>query len=1100
MLFLSGHGPPAVKMVILSEIVFFLFTVFMKCDKMKAVLFWFSFFICLAKCVILFQVLILIALLLLNTCCKMKYLDNSDENVIFQSSAENSKVNCNNLNHSSDLTSRPVAESTLKSVDNFPIVTVKRLKLKENNFDKDQEVKTCSTSENNSNIEITNKVSSNQLSSLKDESSDKSKRGPLEADQLIEENAVIASGNQEPAAELRAESILREVQSNSQKDHSDEKIKEERLEAGETVKENTEAESENQELTSEMLTESILKEEQCLQDDGEKETENLKQLAIEKFREISMNARLSQLNHLLEKSSIYANYLLDIIDARKKSEEKKALRKEKRKKSNSKVKKAGAAETKIAYNGDKRFSKKRKQDGDRSAAKKRKGDDVDRANDAAFDRGDLVCIIKALEDGEEELLSGKVVDSCCVDGTWKYQIKPKKQKSKKEWVAECNLVVDVSDPEENGVNKSSVILASAIQRIDKNALFNAKFYEGAGVSANFSLDDEERYFNGQIIPAAQPEYLSGGILRNYQVTGFQWLKVLFDNAVNGILADEMGLGKTIQCIAMICRLIKTGFRGPFLVCAPLSTVCNWISEFKKFAPQIPVLLYHGSAAERYVLRTVIGKTFSSLNCSPVVVTSYEVFMRDRPPLSKHSWDYLIVDEGHRLKNINCRLLRELKALNVTAKVLLTGTPLQNSLAELWSLLNFLLPEVFNDLNTFEAWFDLGEIQKRAKAISSEKEEQIIVMLHKILAPFLLRRTKSDIDIELPPKRELLLFVPLSSSQAMLYQAIADRTIRKLFKKDVENKVDLTIFNDFSDSAAENSPMKSLTRSSTLNYRMSMEKRSVIADEDDSVVNVSLNNLMMQMRKCCNHPYLIKYPLIPGTDIFRIDEELITSCGKLQLLDKMLPVLRKNGHKILMFSQMTKILDILQDFCEFRNFPYFRLDGSTKCEDRQQYIDQFNNSSESFLFLLSTRAGGLGINLTAADTVIIYDSDWNPQNDLQAQDRCHRIGQTRPVIVYRFVAANTVDQFMVERAEAKRVLERLVINQSKFKGKLDEDMKSNSSNSVESTTLLSMLEKFGTDSIALGQINEAELKKILDRKEVMTCSDSDLSCGVFQNIQ
>ena len=832
--------------------------------------------------------------------------------------------------------------------------------------------------------------------------------------------------------------------------------------------------------SDEIMTESMLAEEQELHDTNEKKSEELKKLAIKKWQEVSLDVRLSQLNHLLEKSSIYANYLLNVIEVSRKKEEKKAMKKKKlSSKDNVKV-------------SSKSEAKKRKQID--SSSRKKKKLDKNFEKESFYQLGDKVKF-EINENSEEELVEGKVIDKVFENKSWKYQVKCGRSKI---WINESAIFKDLSencDDEKSTIN-ISIRKVSPTNNIDQASLLENKLYTGSSI-----IENNPGCFNGETVPTSQPDYLTGGILRDYQITGYQWLKVLFDNAVNGILADEMGLGKTIQCIAMICRLIKTGFQGPFLVCAPLSTICNWILEFKKFAPQIPLLLYHGSAPERTLLSKWIGKSVSALECRPVVVTSYEVLMKDRPVLAKYSWDYLIVDEGHRLKNINCRLLKELKALTVTAKVLLTGTPLQNNLGELWSLLNFLLPEVFNDLNTFEAWFDLNEIQKEAKAISSKKEEDIVVTLHKILAPFLLRRTKGDIDLKLPPKRELLVFVPLVASQASFYQAIANRTIRKVLYKEEGNEqsLDLTKLCDPSNEFLPENLSGKLTRSSTLSARLTMEKQNLF--NDDSVINVSLNNLMMQMRKCCNHPYLIKFPLIPGTDFYRIDNEIVTSCGKMQLLDRMLPVLFKNNHKVLIFSQMTKILDILEDYCRFKAFRYFRLDGSTKCDDRQMYIDQFNNDSAAFIFLLSTKAGGLGINLAAADTVIIYDSDWNPQNDLQAQDRCHRIGQTRPVIVYRLVAANTVDQFMVQRAEAKRVLEHLIINRSKFKGKLDEDLKSDASNGVESTTLLSMLQKFRADADRnTSPISEEELGKILDREYVMKCTDDDLSCGVFQNIE
>ena len=844
-----------------------------------------------------------------------------------------------------------------------------------------------------------------------------------------------------------------------------------------------------------IVTESMIMEEKLLCVENEKETENLKQLAIKKFQEISSEVRFSQLNHLLEKSNIYANYLLGIIETNKKREERKTKKK----------KKTAEIKSKFSKVINKQRSK-RMSSSSLLPAKKRILDTNVYAK-AYFQVGDEVSIMKTNKDGEEELLTVKILDSCFKSSEWLYQVKPLRSKMK-EWVKECDIFADNID--NDYVSIESSMLQSKMKKIDRDLLIQTKLHTGCNVAGHCKIVDGERLFSGQKVPNAQPELLTGGILRNYQVTGYQWLKVLFDNAVNGILADEMGLGKTVQCIAMICRLIKSGFPGPFLVCAPLSTVSNWVLEFKKFAPRVPVLLYHGNQSERCALSTCISQPVADLNCSPVVVTSYEILMRDRRILTKFSWDYLIVDEGHRIKNINCRLLKELKALTVTAKVLLTGTPLQNNLVELWSLLNFLLPEVFNDLNSFEAWFDLGQIQNSAKVICSEKEEQIVVMLHKILAPFLLRRTKSDLEIELPPKRELLVFVPLTEHQASFYKAIANRTIRKLlYKKDdaTTNAANVMSFasvastSDGTGNVAEALfTSRRLTRKSTLKLRLSQEKENCMQDNSDSIINVSVNNLMMEMRKCCNHPYLIKYPLIPGTNIFRVDEELITSCGKMQLLDRMLPMLHGGGHKVLIFSQMTKVLDVLQDYCNFRNLKYFRLDGMTKCEDRQVYIDLFNSQTDSFLFLLSTKAGGLGINLTAADTVIIYDSDWNPQNDLQAQDRCHRIGQNRPVIIYRLVAAHTVDQFMVERAEAKRVLERLVINDSKFKGRLAEDLKCNSLRSVQSTTLLTMLKKFRTDYACQKQISEEELKRIIDRKFVMSCSDSDLSCGVFQMIE
>nr|CAB3252475.1 lymphocyte-specific helicase-like [Phallusia mammillata] len=851
-----------------------------------------------------------------------------------------------------------------------------------------------------------------------------------------------------------------------------------------------------------LLTTAMIKEEETLLIEGKKEEEQIKKKALEQWKEISEDMRMTQLHHLLEKSSIYANYLLGIIEKTKEKKEKRAKRKKQ------KLLKASENKEKPKVETPKQQTRKRPRSQEENvgtpAKQKRKEKEQKENQDgvshpkADFEVGEKVQILQKA-DNEEDLINAKIVDTCYVDKKWKYLVHHLgTKKNKDKWVDKSVIITDITKDDEQEPKKSKRSLTDqekAIAKIDQESLLQSKLHTGTQSQNVINIVDGVKYLNDTPIHDSQPILLTGGILRDYQVAGYEWLKILFENAVNGILADEMGLGKTIQCIALIARLVKIGVPGPFLVCAPMSTICNWISEFKRFTPRIPVMLYHGSAVERHILQSKIDERSPDLNCCPVVVTSYEIVMRDRAALSKYSFDYLVIDEGHRIKNMNCRLLKELKMLKVSAKLLLTGTPLQNSLAELWSLLNFLLPEVFNDLSTFEAWFDLTKIQKGSQSINSDKEKNVILMLHKILAPFLLRRTKADVDLELPPKREVLVFAPLSDTQHKFYQALTNRTIRKYLKdkEGPENKENIhKVSDDFTDSVGHK------TRSLTLESRIQQEKDERNLFDPDAVVNISLNNVVMQLRKCCNHPYLIQYPLIPGTDIYRIDEELVTSCGKLQLLDRMLPVLQERGHKVLLFSQMTKILDVLEDYCRFRKYSHVRLDGSTKCEVRQQYIDQFNKDPEVFMFLLSTRAGGLGINLTAADTVIIYDSDWNPQNDLQAQDRCHRIGQTRPVIVYRFVSANTIDQYMVERAEAKRVLERLIMNRSKFKGKLDEDIKSDQlTSAAPSTNILTMLKDSANSEKSCRPISDDDLAKILDRKLVMSASDENIGCGLFR---
>uniref|UniRef100_A0A8C3CXQ0 Proliferation-associated SNF2-like protein n=1 Tax=Cairina moschata TaxID=8855 RepID=A0A8C3CXQ0_CAIMO len=596
---------------------------------------------------------------------------------------------------------------------------------------------------------------------------------------------------------------------------------------------------------------------------------------------------------------------------------------------------------------------------------------------------------------------------------------------------------------------------------DSNSVIKDRLCQAVRHSAKQFLDPV-RKFNGQPVPFQQPKIFTGGVMRWYQVEGMEWLRMLWENGINGILADEMGLGKTIQCIATIALMVERGVPGPFLVCGPLSTLPNWMSEFKRFTPEIPIMLYHGAQQERRKLVRKIHGRQGSLQIHPVVITSFEIAMRDRNALQNCFWKYLIVDEGHRIKNMNCRLIRELKRFNADNKLLLTGTPLQNNLAELWSLLNFLLPD--------------------------------------ILTPFLLRRLKSDVALEVPPKREVVVYAPLAKKQETFYTAIVNRTIRKLLGNNEEEVIELSPTGrpkrrsrKLVDYCEEHNGSPDDLEKLISKMQEEVEKERPVVEVSmpmDSEVNLKLQNIMMLLRKCCNHPYLIEYPLDPATQQFKVDEDLVKNSGKFLLLDRMLPELKKRGHKVLLFSQMTVMLDILMDYCYLRDFKFSRLDGSMSYSDREENMRQFNNDPEVFLFLVSTRAGGLGINLTAADTVIIYDSDWNPQSDLQAQDRCHRIGQTKPVVVYRLVTANTVDQKIVERAAAKRKLEKLIIHKNQFKG--GKSGLAQSKSCLDPQELLELLKSRDYEREVKGSkekvISDEDLELLLDRSDLIGKSE------------
>ncbi|KAH1208467.1 ISWI chromatin-remodeling complex ATPase CHR17 [Glycine max] len=538
-------------------------------------------------------------------------------------------------------------------------------------------------------------------------------------------------------------------------------------------------------------------------------------------------------------------------------------------------------------------------------------------------------------------------------------------------------------------------------------------------ASNFTEEEEdEEYLKGEEDGLAntrlvtQPSCIQGK-MRDYQLAGLNWLIRLYENGINGILADEMGLGKTLQTISLLGYLHEfRGIKGPHMVVAPKSTLGNWMNEIRRFCPVLRAIKFLGNPDERRHIRDellVAGKF-------DVCVTSFEMAIKEKSALRRFSWRYIIIDEAHRIKNENSLLSKTMRLYSTNYRLLITGTPLQNNLHELWSLLNFLLPEIFSSAETFDEWFQ----------ISGENDQQEVVQqLHKVLRPFLLRRLKSDVEKGLPPKKETILKVGMSQMQKQYYRA--------LLQKDLE------------------------------------------------VVNAGgerkrLLNIAMQLRKCCNHPYLFQ-GAEPGPP-FTTGDHLIENAGKMVLLDKLLPKLKERDSRVLIFSQMTRLLDILEDYLMFRGYQYCRIDGNTGGDDRDASIDAFNKpGSEKFVFLLSTRAGGLGINLATADVVILYDSDWNPQVDLQAQDRAHRIGQKKEVQVFRFCTEYTIEEKVIERAYKKLALDALVIQQ----GRLAEQK------TVNKDELLQMV-RFGAEMVFSSKdstITDEDIDRIIAKGEEAT---------------
>ncbi|GKT93260.1 lymphoid-specific helicase [Colletotrichum tofieldiae] len=553
--------------------------------------------------------------------------------------------------------------------------------------------------------------------------------------------------------------------------------------------------------------------------------------------------------------------------------------------------------------------------------------------------------------------------------------------------------------------------------------------------------------------ASQPKLMTGGEMRDYQLEGLTWMAEICIQGLSGILADEMGLGKTVQTISLIAHTREQNYLGPHLIVAPLSTLSNWMDEFEKWCPDIPVVLFHGDAKQRAkIKREQLDPNMKNgmpTKKFPVVCTSYEMVLRERATLAKFQWAFIIIDEGHRMKNFESKLFQELENFTSATRLLITGTPLQNNLRELWALLHFLMPGIFKDWEAFEEWFNFDDLQDEEgteEFIADRENQELIKKIHVILQPLLLRRVKADVAAHLPKKREYILFAPMTKEQTDIYNAINDKNV------------------------------------DTRAYLENKQRRVNILEQAKKEMSAKkLGNPDMQLRLVCNSPHNFFDPW-SYEDSPPVDESIVTSSGKMLMLDRLLPVLFAKGHKVLIFSQFKTQLDILQDYCELRKWNACRLDGSVSQESRRDQIKEFNENPEFKIFLLSTRAGGQGINLASADTVILFDSDWNPQQDLQAQDRCHRIGQNRPVIVYRLATKGTVEEELLLSADAKRRLEKLIIKKGSFKTM---GQKVNLKEDLDKETLKSLLLKDGQIFKQSGDheiLSDEDLEVLCDRSD------------------
>jgi SWI/SNF-related matrix-associated actin-dependent regulator of chromatin subfamily A member 5 len=551
-------------------------------------------------------------------------------------------------------------------------------------------------------------------------------------------------------------------------------------------------------------------------------------------------------------------------------------------------------------------------------------------------------------------------------------------------------------------------------------------------------------FVGQDMP--QPTAITG-TLRAYQRRGLAWLVRMYENGCNAVLADEMGLGKTLQTISFITHLkdvMHVG--GPFLVIVPLSVLTNWANEFRKWAPALKVVKLHSSSREERDRRK--KEVLNNFRDFDVVVTTYEMIVSPNMKnvlTSKIWWRCVVIDEGHKIKNDETSLSQTVRSMNCQYRLLLTGTPLQNNLHELWAMLNFLDPVLFDSSDKFDSGFDLSK---------DLVDRELLSKAHYLLRPFCLRRTKAEVESKLPPKEEIVVNVPLSEMQVFWYKRLILNDADLLER--VEDQV-------ISGGPGTNSPVPS--SSPTPEAEEDAAAATAVSDWK------RLQSLMMQLRKCCNHPYLFPgaEPDFDGST----SDDLVQASGKLQTLDLLLKKLQERGHRVVIFSQFTSMLDILSDFLRLRDYKHARLDGSTNRVQRAVDVLQYNQADSShFAYLMSTRAGGLGINLATADTVILYDSDWNPQVDLQAMDRVHRIGQEKPVHVYRLVTKGTIEERIVQRAKKKLFLDSMVNRGSTAQGEALE--------TLSKAEMLKML-KFGASAVFGGENGDAQVKLLTDHE-------------------
>jgi chromatin-remodeling ATPase INO80 len=634
-------------------------------------------------------------------------------------------------------------------------------------------------------------------------------------------------------------------------------------------------------------------------------------------------------------------------------------------------------------------------------------------------------------------------------------------------------------------------------------------------SAQAEKGEKHPLYNNSVCPISQdlrvPSILQC-TLKGYQKRGLEWLVSLYNQGINGMLADEMGLGKTVQAISFLAHLAeRENSWGPFLVITPASTLHNWEQEFAKFLPPFRVVSYWGSIQDRKNLRKNWQQRKLHRRDSPfhVVITSYQLAVTDEKYFSRLKWQYMVLDEAQAIKSSSSARWKSLLGFKARNRLLLTGTPIQNTLHELWALLHFIMPALFDSHGEFSEWFKIEDGNSGSEA----------ARLKMILQPFMLRREKKDVANELGEKIEKTIFCELSPRQKRLYEGIRTKApmaslLEKISFEEIEgveglmnlvmqfrkvcNHPDLferreasagwivsesetylpeIIVDEFMgrkrlvpglecEFLKGSRCWKKFLLESLQKNRYSVKKKPLLRVEREAAHTLRFQELQrLFVPKCVLRRRVVRtrrgdVPEALGRDELAVSdkrgwgidsalrahirvlhlpwpryefvtvpsmERFISDSGKLAVLDSLLPRLKAEGHRVLIYFQMTRMIDLFEDYLTVQKHSYLRLDGSSRISNRKDIVKDWQSNSNKFIFLLSTRAGGLGINLTAADTVIFYDSDWNPTADQQAMDRAHRLGQTKQVTVYRLVTEGTIEERVMERAGIKGEMQRRVIH-------------------------------------------------------------------------